>query len=133
MQDRSDIQILREYALRGDEAAFREIVERHTDFVYSAALRQTESPDRARDVTQSVFTDLAQKAVALSKKLRPDSSLAGWLYRSTRFAALKTWRSERRRLEREKHAMEYFTTNPEPASNWEDVHPLLDEAMSGLS
>src|ERR1051326_438905 len=133
MLDRSDIQILREYALRGDESAFREIVERHTDLVYSAALRQTDSPDRARDVTQSVFTDLARKAADLSKKFGPDSSLAGWLYRSTRFAALKGLRADRRRLEYERRAMEHLATNPDPTSNWEDIRPLLDEALSGLS
>src|SRR5205814_2148969 len=123
MQDCSDIQLLREYALRSDESAFREIVERHTDFIYSAACRQTESPDHARDVTQSVFTDLARKAAELSQKLTPDSSLAGWLYRSTRFTALKALRADRRRLEHERRAMVHFAENPEPTSNWQELRP----------
>ena len=62
MQVQSDVQLLREYADHGSEAAFREIVVRHTDLVYSSALRRVASPDLARDVTQSVFTDLARKA-----------------------------------------------------------------------
>ena len=66
MQDKSDAQLLRDYAERRDEAAFREIVTRHTDFVYSAALRQMESSDLAADIAQSVFVDLARKANALA-------------------------------------------------------------------
>ncbi len=52
MSEASDAQLLREYVQRGNEAAFREIVVRHTDAVYSAALRQVISPDLARDVAQ---------------------------------------------------------------------------------
>jgi len=33
-------QLLREYARHGSEAAFRELVARYTDFVYSVALRR---------------------------------------------------------------------------------------------
>lgn len=77
MQPSSDAQLLRDYAERGVEAAFAEIVARHTDLVYSAALRQVYSPDLARDVTQSVFTDLALKARTVIAKLRPEASLVG--------------------------------------------------------
>ena len=62
MHEKSDAQLLHEYADDGDEAAFREIVIRHTDLIYSSALRQMRSPDLAQDVAQSVFTDLARKA-----------------------------------------------------------------------
>jgi RNA polymerase sigma factor (sigma-70 family) len=133
MQEHADAQLLHEYAQRGDEAAFREIVQRHADFVYSAALRQTESPEQARDVTQIVFTDLARKAPTLSEKLTPESSLAGWLYRSTRFVVLKGLRSARRRLAYERQAMEHLATFAEHAPDWENLRPLLDEAMTGLS
>src|SRR6266545_4834652 len=61
MQHRTDAQLLREYAENGSEPAFAELVARHAGMVYAAALRQVESPDTARDVAQSVFTDLARK------------------------------------------------------------------------
>jgi hypothetical protein len=48
MNERSDVQLLRDYAEHGNEAAFRELVLRHTDLVFSAALRQVGSPDLAR-------------------------------------------------------------------------------------
>src|SRR5215831_17784755 len=69
MQTQSDAQLLRDYAENARESAFREIVARHADLVYSAALRQVASPDLARDVAQSVFTDLARKAGSVAKKL----------------------------------------------------------------
>src|SRR5436190_23861149 len=96
MQDKSDAQLLREYAHGGVEPAFREIVTRHTDLVYCAAVRQVSSATLACDVAQSVFTDLARKAQALADKLPEGSSLVGWLYRSTRFAALNQLRDDRR-------------------------------------
>ena len=92
MQNHSDAQLLRQYAEQRSEAAFSEIVARHAGLVYSAALRQLDSPDLARDVAQSVFTDLARKARPLADKLPDNASLAGWLYRSTRFAALNQLR-----------------------------------------
>src|SRR5512144_616267 len=106
MQAKSDAQLLREYAECQNEAAFREIVLRHADLVYSSALRQVTSPDLARDVAQSVFTDLARKAQPLAKSLDENASILGWLFRSTRFAALNQLRDDRRRLERQRQAME---------------------------
>ena len=40
MHDESDAQLLREYAEHGNEAAFREIVGRHTDLVPHLSLKQ---------------------------------------------------------------------------------------------
>ena len=113
MQPQSDAQLLRAYADGGAEAAFAEIVARHTDLVYSAALRQVYSPDLARDVTQSVFTDLARKARTVSTTLSPEASLVGWLYRGTRFAARDLYRNETRRTQRERRAMAQLHAAPE--------------------
>ena len=111
MIDISDMQLLRAYAENGDEAAFREIVDRHADLVYSAALRQVLSEDLARDAAQTVFTALARKASLLARN--PSASLVGWLYRGTRFIALNQLREDRRRQLRERKAMEQF----DPASD----------------
>src|SRR5262245_40577571 len=94
---KSDAQLLREYAERANEAAFRESVFRHTDLVYSATLRQVSSLDLAGDVAQNVFTDLARKAGSVAKDLSENASLVGWLYRGTRFEALNLLREEHRR------------------------------------
>ncbi|TAK91642.1 MAG: sigma-70 family RNA polymerase sigma factor, partial [Verrucomicrobia bacterium] len=132
MHDQPDAQLLRAYAERGAEATFAEIVARHTDLVYSAALRQVYSPDLARDVTQSVFTDLARKARTVCANLSPEASLVGWLYRGTRFAARDLYRNETRRTQRERQAMEQLLSAPENVPDWEQLRPVLDDAMSEL-
>ena len=70
-----DLDLVREYAARGTESAFAVVVERHLNLVYSAALRQVNCPELAREVTQTVFLVLARKAAGLSPKV----ALAGWL------------------------------------------------------
>lgn len=130
---KSDAQLLREYAEEANEVAFREIVVRHTDLIYSAALRQVASPDLARDVAQNVFTDLARKAASVARNLTENSSLVGWLYRGTRFEVLNLLRDERRRQTRERQAMEECTPTPETALEWDRLRPVLDEAMADLN
>ena len=134
MQEKTDAQLLRDYAEHRNEAAFRELVTRHADVVYASALRQVSSPDLAHDIAQSVFTDLARKAPTARRQpdRRTPRSL-GWLYRSTRFLALKQLRDDRRRQARERQAMENFDPASETAPEWERVQPVLDEAMADLS
>ena len=133
MQDMHDAQLLRDYAEHGIEAAFSEIVARYTDLVFSAALRQVSAPDLAGDVAQDVFRALASKASPLANQLAGGGSLVGWLYRSTRFAALNHLRDDRRRLAHEKQAMEQLATNAETAPDWDRLRPVLDEAMADLN
>ena len=106
MQAKSDAQLLREYSLEKSESAFGEVVHRHADLVYSAALRQVGSPDLASEIAQRVFIDLARKARSLAGNSGENASLAGWLYRATRYAALNLLRDERRRHVRERQVMQ---------------------------
>jgi RNA polymerase sigma factor (sigma-70 family) len=133
MQPKSDAQLLREYAESGSESAFTELVTRHTDLVYSAALRQVPSSDLACDVAQNVFTGLARSARTLTGKLNPDASLAGWLCRCTRNQALNLRRDDFRRHSRERQAMETLHPSIETAPDWDRLRPLLDQAISGLN
>jgi RNA polymerase sigma factor (sigma-70 family) len=128
----SDARLLRDFAVRRDEAAFREIVTRHADLVYSAALRQVASSAVAADVAQKVFTDLAQKSTAVVEKTDAESSLAGWLHRATRYAALNHLRDDRRRRDHERQAMQQLLTDSEPSADWTQIAPVLDEALDSL-
>src|SRR5438034_6994337 len=90
--------LLTNYSRSGSEQAFADLVHKHLDLVYSTALRTLGGDEHlARDVSQTVFIDLARKASKLCN--RPE--LAGWLYTSACFAAAKAVRSERRRQARE--------------------------------
>src|SRR5258706_11924965 len=130
MQPKSDAQLLREYAEHGAEAAFAEIVTRHTNLVYSAALRQVNSSDLAAEVAQSVFIGLARGAQSLFPQLTEDASLGGWLCRCARNISLNLRRDEFRRHSRERLAMEDLDSNSENAPDWECLRPVLDDAMS---
>jgi RNA polymerase sigma factor (sigma-70 family) len=128
----TDGELLRRYAELKSEEAFAELVGRHVDLVYSSALRQVGGDAHlAKDVAQSVFTDLARRAAQLSDR----EVLAGWLYTSTHFAAAKTVRAERRRRthEEEAHAMNELNRNPALELDWEAIRPALDEGMVQLS
>jgi RNA polymerase sigma factor (sigma-70 family) len=133
MQVKSDIQLLREYAFEQSEAAFGEIVRRYADQVFSAAWRQVGSRDWAAEVAQRVFIDLARKAFSLAKRPPPGGSVAGWLHRATRYAALTLLRDEHRRHAREGQIMQDLKTTSESSPDWADVAPFLDEAIASLS
>jgi RNA polymerase sigma factor (sigma-70 family) len=131
MEDRDDRDLLRRFNETRDERAFAELVRRHVDLVYSAARRQTLDQAAAQDVTQTVFILLIEKA----DTIRAGEALAGWLLVTTRFAALNLLRAESRRRRHESEAAGMKTEQtPEPSSrDWDQIQPMLDDAVSGLS
>ena len=141
----ADLELLERYATHGCETSFRELVSRHVNLVYSTALRLVAGDEHlARDVSQNVFVDLASKAGRLSCRSSRDqegnprpanSSLAGWLYTSTRYAASKAVRSEqtRRRYEQLAQTMNELNERAKPDDQWASLRPVLDDAMDHLS
>ncbi|MDB6037924.1 MAG: hypothetical protein JWM99_1765, partial [Verrucomicrobiales bacterium] len=104
-----------------------ELVSRYIDLVYSVALRRVSGDVHvARDVVQSVFTDLARKAPFLPE----DVMLGGWLHRHTKFVASTVCRSELRRKVREREAMDTIASEDSEAQEF----PVeLDEAIEDLA
>jgi RNA polymerase sigma factor (sigma-70 family) len=123
----SDLELLAQYTRQQAEDAFAEIVRRHLDLVFSAALRQVRSPQLAEEVAQSAFTDLARQA----HRLAPDTVVTAWLYQVTRRTAIDVVRREGRRQLREQVACELNAMNT-TAADWTHIEPLLDEAMQAL-
>lgn len=121
--------LLREYATRDSEAAFETLVSRRVHFVYSAAMRQARDPHLAEEITQAVFIILAQKAGKISDK----TILTGWLFKTTRFAALAQTRAAIKRKQREQEAQMQSEIRPSaPDLLWDQMSPLLDEALAQL-
>jgi RNA polymerase sigma factor (sigma-70 family) len=126
----TDQQLLREYAERRSEAAFAELVRRHVDLIYSAALRMVCDSHLAQDVTQGTFVALARSAPHLTER----AALSGWLHRTTQNIAAQTVRTDVRRRAREQEAAamnELFAT--ESDGLWERIAPHLDAALGELS
>lgn len=121
----TDSELMRAFVHGGNEGAFGEIVSRHAELVYSAAVRQVGSGAMAEDVTQSVFILLAKKAGRVESTL-----LAGWLVKAARFMAMLAARNERRRktLE-EKAAIMKSATDWRRSGHWERIESFLDEAL----
>jgi RNA polymerase sigma factor (sigma-70 family) len=127
-----DAALLRRYAENRDEPAFAELVRRHLNLVYSAALRRLGGDThRAADVSQHVFTALARDA----QKLSNHAVLTAWLYTATRHAAIDVIRTEQRRRAREQEAsaMQNLLSPPGSDVDWVKLRPVLDEVMDELS
>ena len=121
--------LLADYVNGGSEAAFRELVSRYVDLVYSAAVRMVGGDAHlAEDVAQTVFIDLARMAGRLSDEVK----LGGWLHRHTCFVAAKAVRGERRRQIRETRAALMNAMQDHSQANLDQVAPILDEAINQL-
>ena len=111
--------LLRRFTAMGDDDAFRILVSRYADFVYSVCRRELNSAEEAQDVTQEVFVALARKA----DTLRKDTILHAWLFRVAVNLSRQFRRKEQRRQKVEKQAL--------PISRVEKVIEV-DEALAQL-
>src|SRR6266852_2648997 len=129
MNSLTDQQLLLDYCEHRSEAAFAELVRRHVDFVYSAALRMVCDSHLAEDVTQGVFVAFAQSAAQLTNR----RALSGWLHRTAQNIAAQTVRTiERRRAREQEAAAMNELLSEEPETVWEHITPQLDEALGEL-
>ncbi len=129
MTDIPDRELLAEFARNESEAAFAELVRRHIALVHSVALRHTDNPQSAQEITQAVFIILARKAASLVR----GTVLGGWLYHAARLTAANFRRAEFRRVRREQEAfMQSRIEGASPDTAWQELAPLLDEAVAHL-
>jgi RNA polymerase sigma factor (sigma-70 family) len=128
MKGLSDIELLDAYAGHRSEEAFRELVARHVDFIYSAATRQLRNPHLAQEATQSAFIALAGKAGQLPRQ----TVIAGWLHHAVHFAALNLQRSEARRKRWEEDAAAMNAPGNDDNSFPDHALPHVDGALDEL-
>jgi RNA polymerase sigma factor (sigma-70 family) len=130
----TDMDLVNAFVRSRDQAAFAQLVRRHVDMVYAAALRRVRG-DRhlAEDVTQATFIILARRASAFDER----TLVAGWLHRAAGYAASNALKTEARRQAHEKraaeNAMRCAHESQATDDRWDEVEHLLDGAMDGLS
>ncbi len=117
--------LLKRFAGSGDARAFAEIIRRHAGLVYGAALRILADVDRASDVAQETFLQLAKDAGSVT------GSLPGWLHRVATHKAIDQRRQEASRRRRER---QYAVAEKPHAelTEWKDVSPHVDVALREL-
>lgn len=122
-------ELLREFGKTGSDTAFKELVRRYIDLVYSVAVRRVRGDaHRAEDVVQTVFTDLARKAGSLPEEVM----LGGWLHRHCCFVASNMMRAEFRRQAREQEAAQMQSLESGYDAAWDEMAPVVDEAIQEL-
>ncbi|MBV9470958.1 MAG: sigma-70 family RNA polymerase sigma factor [Abitibacteriaceae bacterium] len=125
-----DTQLLKEYLEQGSQTAFTSLVERYVNLVYTVCLREVGDPQLAEDVTQVVFIILANKA----HTIREGTVLSGWLFNTARFASKNALKQESRRHYRERKAAEEMIRQLQTKeASWEQLEPILQDAMASLS
>ena len=136
VDDADDGNLLRRYVQEHSQPAFAELLRRHLPLVYAAARREIRDAHLAEDVTQAVFLVLARRAEGLKKT----GSLAGWLFRTTRYAATSAKAKERRRKHHERQAGEsrptmqpsQTETLEQIEKTWTEIEPNLNVALARL-
>ena len=88
-----DERILIEQLKKGDESAFRTIVEKWQDMTYNTALGIVQNAEDAEDIAQEVFVQVYQSI----NTFKGESKFSTWLYRITIAKALDHERRKKRK------------------------------------
>jgi RNA polymerase sigma factor (sigma-70 family) len=125
-----DATLLKDYVETGSQDAYGQLVSRHINFVYAAALRNVHDRHVAEEITQAVFIVLARKA----STLRHEAVLSSWLLSTCRYASLGHMKMAARRRRHERRAAEMAKTvwEEEAESQWPQYEGDLDAALASL-
>ena len=123
----SDRQLLEDFSVRRDEAAFAALVARDGPMVLRVCRRVLNHEQDAEDAFQATFLVLVQN----SKAIRKREALAPWLHGVAYRTAMKAKRSAARRRKHEAERGAWTGKSTAPAT-WDDVQAILDEEIQRL-
>ena len=128
-------------AQKGDEHAFRELVERYQRRIYQLALGMTKDPDDAMDIAQETFVRVHKYLPSF----KGDSSFFTWTYRIATNLCLDAQRKKGRtervdvaegdeaEIEAAMDTPSHALAGPQRQALNEELNGKLDEALAGLS
>ena len=119
-------ELLQQFARNRSEEVFSDIMRQHVHLVYSVAHRRLQDPNQIEEVVQDVFIRLAR----VPRVPASQCELISWLHATVHRIAIDRWRQDSRRQEREFKAAS--TVDPATEPDWNDVSPVLDEAIAEL-
>src|SRR5947207_8157515 len=123
-----DRQLLEAFALRGEEAAFAVLVERHGPMVLRICQRVLHDHHAAEDAFQATFLVLARKACSIQKR----ESLSCWLHGVAYRLSLKARSRAARQSARERRSPERSVGDPLDDVTGRELLVVLDEELSRL-
>ena len=126
--EKSDQELLGEFARSRHEAAFAELVRRHQSTAYAAAYRVCGEHGEAQDVLQHALITLARKAPALGEV----RCLGSWLHRVVVREAVRTRKKRINRSRREAMASEIESFYGDGPDQNAAIRPWLDESLDAL-
>jgi RNA polymerase sigma factor (sigma-70 family) len=124
----TDRELLRRFAARRDEAAFRALLGRHGPMVLRVCRRRLGNAHDAEDVFQATFLVLARKAASV----RWRRSVASWLYEVANRLARESWRRAGRRRAYESRVPPAPPADPLSEITGRELLALLDEELLRL-
>ena len=124
-----DGQLLERFLLRGDEAAFAALVERHGPMVLGICRSVLRNPDDAEDAFQATFLVLACKG----RSIRGEDAIGGWLRQVAHRIAVQAGADAVRRRARERRAGAGRDDGRRDDGLPEDWRQVLHEELATLS
>ncbi len=128
VKDRTDRELLQQFAALRDESAFAALVERYSPVVWGVCHRVLGDRHDAEDAFQATFLVLARQAGSVCKK----EAAGSWLYGVAYRIALSQKRAARRRRKREKRGQTREAEQPISAASLRELQAILDEEVARL-
>lgn len=128
MMDIDDQTLLRMFVKSGSEAAFTELVNRHSALVTRIVQSRIHNQDASQDVVQLIFCLLVRKAGTLAQH----PAIIGWLVKTSVFESKKHLRREVQRMKRDSAHGALQEEQPEETPFLEQDYHLIDQAIADL-
>ncbi len=125
--DLTDGELLDAFAGGQDGACFEALVRRHGPMVWGVCRRVLRDHHDAEDAFQATFLVLARRAATV-----PRQAVGNWLYGVAYRTALNARRAAARRRAKERPEEDMPQPVSEPAVDWAELRPLLDQELGRL-